>query len=93
MTPPAEIKALEEAIEKQRLGDAPTLTKAAAAYLQLLKGDHKTDVIVPREPTIKMICRAVDVSLEQYEKSDEVIKTVGYEGLKAAIQASQEGRE
>jgi len=68
MIPPIEIKALEEALaykpiagkevncgmSVEYLSSLVVMAKATASYLELLKGEHETDVIVPREPTGEM---------------------------------------
>lgn len=69
MTPPTEIKELEEALQRfepypmgvkhpQQSHDRDTITKASAAYLLLLKGDM---VMVPRKLTDGML-KAIDDS-------------------------------
>jgi len=67
MTPPTEIEAMEEALKwasetiknrrefKLRPGSFEVTVQAAKSYLQLLKGEHETLVVVPREPTKKQL--------------------------------------
>lgn len=79
---------LDEALEKcnlvmYRSAHGEEIYKAAKAMSDLMKQiDEGKVAVVPTTPTIKMLCRDVDVSLEEGDAHN------GFEGLKAAIKAA-----
>lgn len=92
MTPPTEIEALEGYIEdadyyrqnysREELDRFDAGINAAIKYLQLLKGEHETLVIVPRKPTNKILDRMWTTPIGKKGRGT-------YEAM---IQASQEGK-
>lgn len=93
MTPPTEIKALEEleaVLNIDRKGRSSyglsVIEKAAAAYLQLLKGEHETLVIVPRKATDDMVAEGALVFALGTHQNPWTTEGI-YEAM---IQASQE---
>ena len=105
MTQPTDIKALEEAVKffDENLQHAPnvngyfnSLSDAAQTLLQLLKGEHETDVIVPREPTDKMSDKGEFVNSEWLNDNAPLgqasYRTPAKVVYKSMIQAAQEGQ-
>ena len=86
-----EIKALEEDLKAMEdCGPAwPALSgviKATQTLLQLYKGEHQTDVIMPRKLSKEMYRALIE------EWSSIGSRTMG-DNYRAMVQAAQEGRE
>lgn len=94
MTPPTEIEALAAAIkagpDKEMEKHVKVIMQAAKKYLDIIDGDM---VIVPREPTEKMIKAGYDEAVfnGDYASPGEFCLSVNSEVYKAMIQASTEG--